>query len=58
MFKKPFDFSLFTHSLRSAGLARDADIERRALERLLPNSSSDKDIQDTYIRSRQTTRDS
>lgn len=52
MFEKLFDFSLFTYSLRSAGLVRDADIERRALERLLPNSSSDKDTQDTYIRSR------
>lgn len=59
MFKKLFDFSLFTYSLRSTGLVREADIERRALERILPNNSSDKDIQDTYVRSdsRQTTRE-
>lgn len=59
MFEKPFDFSLFTNSLRSAGLVREADIKRRALERLLAkNSNSDKDTQDTYIRSRRTTLDS
>lgn len=54
MFKKPFDFSLFTNSLRIVGLVREADINRRALERLLPKNSndSDKDTQDTYIRSR------
>lgn len=58
MFKKLFDFSLFTTSLRSIGIVRKADIDRRALERLMPKNGSDKDIQDTYIRSRQTIRDS
>lgn len=41
MFEKLFDFSLFTNSLRSAGLAREADIKRRQPERLLPNNTSD-----------------
>lgn len=43
MFKKPFDFSLFTNSLRIAGLVREADIDRRAPERLLPKNSDDSD---------------
>lgn len=44
MFKKPFDFLLFTNSIGSIGLAREANIKRRVLERLLPkNSNSNKD---------------
>lgn len=43
MFKKPFDFSLFTYSLKSVGLVRDTNIERRVLERLMPKNSSNKD---------------
>lgn len=52
MFKKLFDFSLFTNLLGSTGLAREADIERRQPERLLPNNASDYNTQDTYFRSR------
>lgn len=44
MFEKPFDFSLFTISLGSVGIVRKADIDRRALERLMPENGSDKDI--------------
>lgn len=58
MFEKPFDFSLFTNSLGGAGLAREADIERRQSERLLPDNTSDHNTQDTYLRSRQSTPDS
>lgn len=58
MFKKPFDFSLFTNLIGSRGLVREADIKRRVLERLIPKNSSDKDIQDTNIRSPYTARDS
>lgn len=31
MFKKPFDFSLFTNRLSTLAIARKADIERRIL---------------------------
>lgn len=58
MFKKLFDFSLFTNSIGSAGIVREADIKRRALERLLLENNSDKDTQDTYLRLRRTILDS
>lgn len=58
MFKKPFDFSLFTTSLGPTSIAREADIERRRLERILLDDASNKDTQDIYIWSRQPTRDS
>lgn len=43
IFEKLFDFSLFSNSLGSTGLAREADIKRRVLERLLLENSSDID---------------
>lgn len=43
MFKKPFDFSLFITSLGPTGIAREADLERRRVERILPNDTSNKD---------------
>lgn len=58
MFKKLFDFLLFTNSLGAAGLVREANIKRRQSERLLPNNASDYNTQDTYMRSRQTTLES
>lgn len=54
MFKKLFDFLLFTNRLSVTAIAREADIERRNLERLLPKSGYN--TSDTYTRSRQTTR--
>lgn len=41
IFKKPFDFSLFTNRLSALAIARKADIERRILQRLLPKNGSD-----------------
>lgn len=52
IFKKPFDFSLFTILLGPTSIAREADIERRRLERILLDDASNKDTQDTYIWSR------
>lgn len=44
MFKKLFDFSLFTNRLGPTGIARKTDIKRRVPERIFPkSSSSDKD---------------
>lgn len=44
IFKKLFDFSLFTTTLRSVGLVRDADVKRRAPKRIMPKgNSTDKD---------------
>lgn len=50
MFKKLFDFLLFTNRLSVTTIAREADIERRNLERLLPKSGYN--TSDTYTRSR------
>lgn len=41
MFKKPFDFLLFTNRLSTTSIARKADIDRRKLERLVPKDTSD-----------------
>lgn len=43
MFKKPFDFSLFTTLLGTTSIAREADIERHRNQRILPENTSDKD---------------
>lgn len=43
MFKKLFDFLLFTTSLGPTGIAREADLERRRVERILSNDASNKD---------------
>ncbi|EMF09285.1 uncharacterized protein SEPMUDRAFT_52259, partial [Sphaerulina musiva SO2202] len=50
IFKKLFDFLLFTNRLSVTTIAREADIERRNLERLLPKSGYN--TSDTYTRSR------
>ncbi|EMF08716.1 uncharacterized protein SEPMUDRAFT_53001, partial [Sphaerulina musiva SO2202] len=43
IFEKPFDFSFFTNRLSATAIARKADIERRRLECLLPENTSDQD---------------
>lgn len=43
MFEKLFDFSLFTILLGTTSIAREADIERRRNQRILPENASDKD---------------
>lgn len=43
MFEKPFDFLLFTILLRTTSIAREADNERRAVERIFPDNTSIKD---------------
>lgn len=43
MFEKLFDFSLFTTLLGPTSIAREADLERRRIERILPENASDRD---------------
>lgn len=43
MFEKLFDFSLFTILLGPTSIAREADLERRRIERILLENASDRD---------------